>query len=296
MINPLVSIVTLCWNRKEDILESLKEIHKIEYDNLEIIVVDNNSTDGTCEAIEEIFPDVKVIKMYKNIGIEAYNIGFKNAKGEYIVILDDDSFPAPNAIMRMVDRFTNDSDLGVVAFDVRNYYNYDEVTMVNYVDNKEAISEEYWMGFNGAGAGIRRKLFEEIGFYPEEFFLYYNEADTSFRVWNAGFKIVFFSDIVSYHKYSPRNRESTRAAYFYTRNAFYMVWKNYPMGMAINKTIYLIYKSIFSSIEQHSFIYMKAMFNALFNMKKIKGKRKVVNRIIAKRLRVPLDTGFTFFR
>lgn len=297
MENPLVSIVILCWNRKKDILESLKGISQIDYDNLEVIVVDNASTDGTVEAIEEQFPEVQVIQMFKNIGIEAYNIGFKNAKGEYIVILDDDSFPHPQAVKRMVHHFEEDAKLGVVAFDVRNYYKYDEVanTTVEEIASK-AEAEDYYMSFNGAGAGIRRELFEEIGFYPEEFFLYWNEQDTAFRVWDKGYKVIFFGDIVSYHKYSPKNRESWRAPYYYTRNAFYLVWKNYPAAMAWKKTGYLIFKSLFSAMEQHSFVYVKAMFAALFGMKRIKGKRKPVSMDVAVKLRTPLDTAFTFFR
>lgn len=298
MDKPLVSIVTLCWNRKEDILESLKGIQEIDYEPLEIIVVDNNSTDGTSEAIEKKFPNVKIIKMFKNIGIEAYNIGFKNAKGEYIVILDDDSFPHSKAIGRMVKKFEQDDKLGMVAFDVRNYYKYDEVTQED--DNEgiqnKAVAKEYNMGFNGAGAGVRRKLFEQIGFYPEEFFLYWNEADTAFRIWNAGYKIEFFADVVSYHKYSPQNRSSSRAAYYYTRNAFYLVWKNYSMKKVMKNTVYLMYKSVYSSLEQHSVVYLKAMFSAFFSIKNLKGKRNPVGLEIENKLRVPLNIGFTFFR
>lgn len=298
MGKPLVSIVTLCWNRKQDILESLQGISRIEYDPLEVIVVDNGSTDGTCEAIEDNFPNVKLLKMYKNIGIEAYNIGFKNAKGEYIVILDDDSFPHSKAIKRMVEQFEADSKLGVVAFDVRNYYKYDEVTDGLTVDKAthKAEAKDYYMAFNGAGAAIRRELFETIGFYPEEFFLYWNEQDTAFRVWDQGSQVVFFSDIVAYHKYSPKNRESWRAPYYYTRNAFFLVWKYYPLSTLLWKTMYLIYKSIYSSLEQHSFTYIKAMFAAFMQVGKIKGKRKPVKREVADKLRIPLDTAFTFYR
>jgi hypothetical protein len=297
MSKPLVSIVTLCWNRKKDILESLQGIQKIDYENLEVIVVDNASTDGTVEAINQQFPEVQVIQMYKNIGIEAYNIGFKNAKGEYIVILDDDSFPQAKAVGRMVERFENDPSLGVVAFDVRNYFKYDKVSDASVEEKTQnAEATDYYMSFNGAGAGIRRELFEKIGFYPEEFFLYWNEQDVAFRVWNQGYKVVFFGDIVSYHKASPQNRISWRAPFYYTRNAFYLVWKNYPAKFLWKKTIYLIYKSIYSAMEQHSLVYIKAMFAAIFGLKSIYGKREAVRIDVAEKLRVPLDTAFTFFR
>ena len=62
MTAPLVSIVSICWNRKADICESLKKIREIDYDNLEVILVDNNSEDGTIEEVEENFKEVRLIK------------------------------------------------------------------------------------------------------------------------------------------------------------------------------------------------------------------------------------------
>jgi len=269
---------------------------------LEVIVVDNASTDGTPETLEAEFPEVKLIKMFKNIGIEAYNIGFKNVKGEYIVILDDDSFPAKDAVAKMVDKFTRDAELGVVAFDVRNYYNYDEVKKAEASEadaaqqETAAAAENYLMAFNGAGAGVRRELLEQVGFYPEEFFLYWNEQDTAFRILNAGYQIKFFSDVVSYHKYSPQNRTSWRAPYYYTRNAFWLIWKNYPLDMALLLTLKLIYACFYYAMEQRTFIYLKAMGAAFFQIKQLKGKRRPVAREIARKLRIPFYVAFTFYR
>lgn len=296
---PLVSLVTICWNRKAEICESLRRIKEIDYNKLEIIVVDNCSTDGTIEAIESEFPEVRLIKMFKNIGIEAYDIGFKNARGKYIVILDDDSFPQKNAVRKMVEKFERDEKLGVVAFDVRNYYNYDEVKIQEQKDDGKdtaAESDNYIMAFNGAGAGVRRDVLEKIGFYPEEFFLYWNEQDTAFRILDLGYKIKFFADVISYHKYSPKNRSSWRAPFYYTRNAFFLVWKNYSYGKVINKTLELIYDCFYYSMEQKTTIYLKAMISAFFNVKKIKGKRKVVDKTIEDNLRIPLNVSFTFYK
>ncbi|UOF91395.1 glycosyltransferase family 2 protein [Fodinisporobacter ferrooxydans] len=299
MITPLVSIVILCWNRKEDVLESLRRIRDIEYENIEIIVVDNCSTDGTQIAIEEQFPEVKLIKMFKNIGIEAYNIGFKNAKGKYIVILDDDSFPRRDSIGRMVEKFEEDEKLGVVAFDIRNYYQYDEIInkKIDEIDNNKAIvSNNYIMSFNGAGAGVRSDVFEKVGFYPEEFFLYCNEQDTSFRILDSGYKIQFFYDVVAYHKYSPKNRASWRAPFYYTRNAFWLIWKNYPFYFALRSTIHLMYDCIYHSMEQSTWIYIKAMISAFLYMNQIKGKRKPVQIHIVENLRIPFNLSFTFYK
>lgn len=296
-MNPLVSIVTICWNRKDDILESLNAISQIEYDNLEIIVVDNNSNDGTSEAIEMLYPSIRLIKMFKNIGIEAYNVGFKNAKGKYIVILDDDSFPEKHSILRMVEKFKRDKKLGIAAFDVRNYYNYDEIVNTNIENNENhSVTSNYLMGFNGAGAGMRKNLFEKIGFYPEEFFLYWNEQDTAFKVLNSGYKIQFFPDLVSYHKYSPKNRNSLRAPFYYSRNAFWLIWKNYPIDLVIKLTFKLIYMVLYYSFEQKTTIYIKGLIDAFKNCKLPLNKRKPIKRNICENIRIPFETSFTFFR
>lgn len=298
MAAPLVSIVSICWNRKNDICESLKKIREIDYDNLEVILVDNHSEDGTIEEVENNFKEVKLIKMFKNIGIEAYNIGFKNAKGKYIIIIDDDSFPHKMAVKRMVEKFENDEKLGMVAFDVRNFYNYDAVAMDDNITGNETKAEakNYIMAFNGAGAGVRRELLEKVGFYPEEFFLYWNEQDTAFRILDSGYKIQFFSDVVSYHKYSPKNRASWRAPLYYTRNAFWLIWKNYSIANSIKLTLKMLKDCFYYSMEQKTWIYLKAAFLAFRDYKALKGKRKPVDKYIENNLRIPFNVSFTFFR
>jgi GT2 family glycosyltransferase len=294
----LVSVVMLCWQRKDDVRESLTQLKQTTYPNLEVIVVDNASTDGTCEMIECDFPEVRLIKMFKNIGIEAYNIGFANAKGEYIVIIDDDSFPAPQAISRMVQKFESNHKLGVVAFDVRNFYHYDEIVIEEDIDPhaSAATAPHYYMGFNGAGVGIKSDVFKRVGYYPEEFFLYNNEMDVAFKIWNSGYTIEFHSDVISYHKYSPQNRTSWRAPFYYTRNAYWLVWKNMPARLVVRYTIVLLYKCLYASMEQQTLIYIKAAMSAFWGMNRIKGKREPVQHEVASKLRVPFDTFFTFFR
>ncbi|UJF33203.1 glycosyltransferase family 2 protein [Paenibacillus hexagrammi] len=298
-MNPKVSIVMLCWNRKDDVRESLSRIRDIEYRDYELLVVDNGSTDGTQEMVEADFPEAKLIRMSHNVGIEAYNVGFEKALGEYLVIIDDDSFPASRAISRMVEKFERDPKLGVVAFDVRNFFHYDDIKNLEEKtedSNRSADSDKYVMSYNGAGVGIRRELFRQVGYYPEEFFLYNNELDSAFRIWDAGYKIEFYADIVAYHKYSPKNRASWRAPYFYTRNAFWLVWKNYPIGEALTTTGQLMYRCFYATFEQRTNVYLKAMFDAFRKINVLSGKRKAVQPYIVENLRVPLDVFFTFYR
>ena len=152
------------------------------------------------------------------------------------------------------------------------------------------------MSFNGAGAWVRADVFRRVGYYPEEFFLYNNELDTAFRVWDAGYTIRSFPDIVGYHKHSPINRNSWRAPFFYTRNAFWVVWKNYPIRPAFRVTLELIFRCFYHSLEQRTWIYLKAMWSAFARIGQLMGKRKPVHPDIVRRLRVPVNINFTFYR
>ncbi|MDG0794580.1 glycosyltransferase family 2 protein [Cohnella ginsengisoli] len=210
---PLVSVVMLAWNRSDDVRESLMRLREQAYQPLEIIVVDNASTDGTPEMVAAAFPEVSLLRMPENLGIAAYNRGFEKANGEFIVIIDDDSFPAKHAIGRMVDKFEANQQLAVVAFDVRNYASFDPTRDDELPSVATASSGDYLMSFNGAGAGVRKSVFEQAGYYPAEFFLYNNELDTAIRIHDAGYEIAFFADVVAYHKFSPVNRSSWRAPF-----------------------------------------------------------------------------------
>lgn len=292
---PLVSVVILAWNRKGDLREGLGRIFGSTHNNLEVIVCDNGSADGTGEMVRSEFPEAVLLSMPENIGIEAYNRGFRAARGEYVVILDDDSFPAADALERMVGKFEADPSLGIAAFDVRNYYSYDEVAGRG-VEEGGGTTESYVMGFNGAGAGVRRRVFEEAGYYPGEFFLYWNEQDLSLRVLDLGWKIRFFPDLVSYHKYSPVNRASARAPFYYCRNAFWLVWKNYPLDMALALTLRLCRLVVFHGLEQRTTVYLKALRAALAGAPRIARLRRPVGRKLAASFRAPLELSFTFYR
>jgi GT2 family glycosyltransferase len=292
---PLVSVVILAWNRCSDVRESLKHIRKSTYQNLEVIVCDNGSVDNTADMVRAEFPEALLIRFGNNIGIEAYNAGFRAARGEFVVILDDDSWPAADAIAKMVDKFESECKLGIVAFDVRNCLNHEQVALDAGEDSVFA-DEPYLMGFNGAGAGVRKAVFKDVGYYPGEFFLYWNEQDLSLRALNAGWQVRHFSDVVSFHKRSPVNRASWRAPFFYCRNAFWLVWKNYPLLQAFSMTLRMGRLIIHHSLEQRTTIYFKAMISAMANVGKIAPLRNPVRAEIARKFRAPIELSFTLYR
>jgi hypothetical protein len=338
---PLVSVVMVCYNRRDDVREGLKRLSEQSYGDIEVIAVDNASTDGTREMIREEFPPVRVIEIPVNAGVAAYNAGFRAARGKYVLILDDDSFPAADAIGRMVEEFERDPLMGVAAFDVRDVSTMPGpmprqieepmprpmpkpieepmggISAPNIPARGAAVASNggiattsksvevsasngvgetgYIMSFHGAGAGVRREVIERVGGYPEEFFLYFNETDMALRIWDAGYTIKSFPDIVAYHKSSRANRTSERAPFYYTRNLLWLVWKNYPAGMAASATFKILYYIFYFTLEQRTTVYLRALFNAVVNARTALVRRRPVGRDTAKRMRIHIKSAFTMY-
>ncbi|MBF0591063.1 MAG: glycosyltransferase family 2 protein [Nitrospirae bacterium] len=304
MDEPLVSVVMLCYNRREDAREGLQRLTTQSYKNLDIVVVDNCSSDSTAEMVQQDYPDVTLIRMPKNVGVDAYNEGFRRSRGQYVIILDDDSFPSDGSIKRMVEKFRDNPTLGIVAFDVRDYAQYNNVcpettptkTATDQKSPPSSGADAYIMSFNGAGAGVRREILDRLGGYPSEFFLYANELDLAFRVWDSGYRIEFFPDVVAYHKTSAVNRLSERAPFYYTRNTFWLTWKHYPFDMMLRANVLLMYYVFYHTLEQSTTVYLRAFADAISNLRQVRKRRKPVKREIASKMRVPLKLPFTMYR
>lgn len=266
------------------------------YKNLEIIVVDNASADGTAAMINALgLPNLTLIQMEENVGVKAYNMGFKAARGQFILILDDDSFPAFDAVDKMIEKFDKYPAIGIISFTVKDYSTFTDTPAAPVSSAADhAFNDDYIMSFHGAGAGVRREVLERAGGYPEEFFLYFNETDMALRVWDAGFRIESFPEIVCFHKSSQVNRTSERGPYYYTRNIFWVIWKNYP-GVAMWKaTVLMLFYVFYYSMDQHTFLYIRALLDAVVNIRKI--RRSPIKMQIAKRFRIHFKTPFTMYR
>ncbi len=289
----IVSAVILSYNRKNELKETIERLLSYKIDFLEIIVVDNASIDGTQDMIKNMYADVKLIELEENIGVSAYNIGFEKAKGEYILILDDDSFPEKEAILKMVDKFKEDEKIGIIALDVRNYYYHQKKDKKRESLNRSEY--EYVLGFNGAGAGFRKSVFLEVGGYPDEFFLYFNELDLSIRVLNAGYKIAWLSGAIVLHKFSFKNRSSRRAPFFYTRNLFWIAIKYFSLKRLLPFLLKLIFLSIFHSIEQRTTVYIEALFSSAIKSYKPLSKRVKVKEEVINKLKITEKLAFTVY-
>jgi len=191
---PLVTVNILSFNRKDELRNTLTKVFEQDYKNIEVIVVDNASSDGSAEMVKTEFTSVQLIQMKKNIGIAGWNEGFKVAKGEYVLVLDDDSYPETNSIEAALFALSENTDVGIIAFNIFNTkLNKSETTTL------ENNSPHY---FVGCGAMIRKVYLDQVGYFDDLYFIYYNEVDLSIRMLKKGYKILYLKESFVIHNIS----------------------------------------------------------------------------------------------
>ena len=279
---PLISAVILLYNRKDDVIKNIEALLKNNYKNIEIIVCDNNSEDGAPEYIESNFPEVKLLEMDSNIGIKALNKGFKKAEGKYILILDDDSLVLEDSIGKAVQKMEKDNKVGAIACNIHDTETKEPWKTVYYP--KEQKSQD-WYVFIGCGAFLRKNIFEKAGYYPNDYFLFENELEPSVKILNLGYKIKFYPEIITYHKFAKKVRAKYHHIYYPTRNDLIFAFRCLPILKAIHFSLgTLLYHFLLAVASNNLRAYFKALINFTKNIKiiknrKIKLKKEVLQQI-----------------
>jgi N-acetylglucosaminyl-diphospho-decaprenol L-rhamnosyltransferase len=235
----LVTILIITWNRKEDILETIASIYKQAYRNFEILVVDNGSTDGTLDAIRQAYPEVRLVALDHNMGTASgRNAGIVAARGEIVFCLDSDASPAPKALTNIVCRFQDDPKLGVINSKIVNAYTkeIDHTAGWVYTERNKADQDREFpsFSFSEGGCAIRRELFDHVGLFWEMLFFGGEGLDYSMRVWDAGYKIIYYPKAVVYHRVSPQRRVAgAQRDCLSLKESLYIYLVRYPWWMLI---------------------------------------------------------------
>lgn len=240
MSKPAVSIIVLNYNSRDDTLDCLRSLEHLTYPNVQVIAVDNGSSDGSVEAISTAYPRVTLIDTGENLGFTGgNNIGIRRALqdgADYIMLLNNDTIVAPDMIDLMVDVMERDPHVGVTG-PLIYYYDLPDViwSAGGCIDWKYGTTsmigiDEEDKGQFGAmsrlvdfvtGCAIlaRRDVWEKIGLLDDKFFMYYEETEWCVRVARAGYKIAHVPMAMMWHKISPTARAaSPRTFYYMTRN------------------------------------------------------------------------------
>lgn len=219
---PLVYIVVLTWNGKQDTAECLQSLQRLSYPNARVLLVDNASTDGTVEAVRSHFPNVEILVNETNLRFAGgNNVGIKRAlanNADYVLLLNNDTIVEPNFLTHLVRAAEGDDSVGMTAPKI---YYFHQSRLIWFAGGKI----EWWKGWishigirevdrgqydsirevdylTGCCMLVKRKVIEQIGLLDECYFIYGEDADWCIRATRAGYKLLYVPSAVIWHKLS----------------------------------------------------------------------------------------------
>lgn len=237
---PFVSVVIVSFNSKDDLSECLPSLFGQGYPECEVIVVDNASTDGTPDFVENSFPLIKVIRNENNCGCaKGYNIGISQSRGKYVVLLNPDTVVEREWLRELVRVMETDESIAACQSRVLLYGRPDTINTqgndVNYLGfawcrkygekNSQDREIQQTLGLSVCSAILRRDATEKAGLFDEDFFMYLDDTDLGLRLYLQGYKIVCNPASIVYHKYTFK--PSKAKMYYLERNRLVMLLKVY---------------------------------------------------------------------
>ena len=212
----LVSVIVVCSNAKEHLPACLESLHRQTYPNVEVMVVDNGSTDGTREYVESAHTWVRIHSTGTNLGYgPANNAAFSIAAGDYLAVLNPDTEVHPDFVTGLVDAIEQEgaglATSRICFFDDRRLVNAcgNEIhlTAIGYCRGMGEPMERFdtnaqVASISGCAFMIRRDVIARIGGFDDDYFMYAEDTDLSIRANLAGDRIVFAPRSIVYHKYS----------------------------------------------------------------------------------------------
>ena len=226
-----VSYVVVTMNRCAEVVRCLRSLQAQNYPDTEIIVVDNQSSDGTARVVAEQFPEARLLVSTENLGAAGgRNLGIEAARGDICVFIDDDAeLRDADATARLVSYFEGDEGLACLALRIRNPNTGDDDVKTIPRADKRVMENGYECSyFCGAGCAIRRDVLNELEGFWTKLFIYVEELELSYRILARGHRMWFAADIVVDHWETPTARPSSRAYHLMTRNRFLTAVRHLP--------------------------------------------------------------------
>ncbi len=179
-----LSIVIVSFNRADALETTLRALAALPLSTIdaprqrpEIIVADNASTDQSADRVRALFPDVRLIALDTNTGIEAFNLGVRAAQGDLVLILDDDARPDATSLRAAIEKLESSPDLDAVALHPRHPAT--NLSEWPFAENSPPRDD---FAFMGCGNLIRREAWLRVGGYEPAFFLYRNDTDLALKL------------------------------------------------------------------------------------------------------------------
>jgi GT2 family glycosyltransferase len=246
----LVSVVVVNWNGMDYLEECLASVRGQTYPWIELVVIDNGSTDGSREWLRTLPPqDCRLIEFPTNTGFAAgVNAGIKTSRGEYIALLNNDAVADPMWLEHLVASFSNPS-VGMAASKILFYENRDVIDKTGHLFFPDGLNRGRGAGEpdhgqydqagevffpDGCAALYRKKMLDDVGLFDEQFFAYGDDADLGLRGRWRGWTCSYSPDARVFHRHSRSlGKYSPAKALLVERNRFWVAVKLLPLPLLI---------------------------------------------------------------
>ncbi len=280
---PRVSVIVLNYNGAASIGKCIESIRSQSCSPKEIILVDNNSSDGSADEAERRFPYLRVFRNPKNLGFaEGNNVGIRNSSGELILLANNDIVLEQDAISHLIESLRD--DIGIVGGVI--YYSngkkiwayggrFDPMTGMHWhalqgMERKTFVPEELEVDYvPGALLLARRSLLDRAGLLDGYFFLYGDDIDLALKAKRMGYSVIVTSAAIANHMVSQsvkklEQKHELLGYYMMNRNMFYLYLVHLPLLLALTSTASQMGLLVFEVILfRRSFSYVRAKMMAL---------------------------------
>ena len=303
-MEPRVSIIVLNWNGKKYIRDCLESLLSINYNNYEVIVVDNASTDGSTDIIREYskkYSKIKLIENKTNLGFsKGNNIGIKASKGEIIILLNNDTKVDREWLKEVVRTFNSDKNIGIVGskllyLETKKIQSLGCIEIfpglwqnLTFIRQHNNLIEVDYVG--GAALAIRRKVLCKIGLLDEDFFAFFEDTDLCYRAKKAGYKVVVNPKAIVYHYGSASWKHfPVKKVFLINKNRHIFALKHFDYRSILK--YFVLYPVIFTLISFKKFIYRTSIIDIITNSNI---KKKKIHRIKRAFIEYALSVAFFY--
>lgn len=272
---PLVSILLVTWNRKYDLKKAIESALAQSYTAIEIVVVDNDSTDDTAALVATEFPMVRLVPAPRNLGCPSgRNYGFGFCRGKYVYLLDDDGWLEPDAVRLTVESAEADDTLGVIMSRIHVV----EHSEVAYKWPHGQESPVYLNSFVGCCALLRKDIIDLVGGFPDDFWRQSEEEDMTLRMMDRGFYCLLEPASVMYHAHSEVGRNQRDFLYYSLRNTNKTALRHWPFPWYALRLLRNMGHAVAGALTMRAFSLPFVLFkDCLLDLLRLPGMRKPVS-------------------
>jgi len=295
----MISVVITNYNGRRYLPDCLSSLELQTYRDFETILVDNASTDGSVEFVEENYPMVRIIRNRENLGFAGgTNAGIRAARGEYILTLNNDTRADPHFMERL--RSAMDADPGTGMCAAKMLFPDGTINSTGICISRSGAAWDRGMyepdrgqydhleevfGPCAGAALYRREMLDEVGLFDEDFFLYMEDVDLAFRARLAGWSCRYVPEAKVYHHHGGTAGVGTDLAVYYgNRNVVWYVVKNFPSRLLVTSIPWILGRNLavvpYYAIKGRGLAIVRSKIDAVRGIPRMLRKRSTILRNI----------------